>query len=46
MLNYCIYIYIYVAVEYITMLKRRDFEMENEVNALRREVTMLKRERG
>ncbi|KAI9316650.1 Myc-type, basic helix-loop-helix domain-containing protein [Dichotomocladium elegans] len=34
------------AVEYISLLKRRDFEMESEVNALRREVGMLKRERG
>ncbi|KAI8138622.1 hypothetical protein BJV82DRAFT_290432 [Fennellomyces sp. T-0311] len=33
------------AVEYISLLKRRDFEMENEVSALRREVGMLKRER-
>ncbi|KAI9474826.1 hypothetical protein BDB00DRAFT_793444 [Zychaea mexicana] len=33
------------AVEYISLLKRRDYEMENEVNALRREVGMLKRDR-
>ncbi|KAI7860802.1 hypothetical protein BDC45DRAFT_492854 [Circinella umbellata] len=33
------------AVEYISLLKRRDFEMENEVSALRREVSMLKRDR-
>ncbi|KAI7880626.1 hypothetical protein K492DRAFT_237141 [Lichtheimia hyalospora FSU 10163] len=34
------------AIEYISLLKRRDFEMENEVAVLRREVTMLKRDRG
>ncbi|CDH54260.1 hypothetical protein RO3G_13996 [Lichtheimia corymbifera JMRC:FSU:9682] len=34
------------AIEYITLLKRRDFEMENEVALLRREVSMLKRDRG
>ncbi|KAI7887066.1 hypothetical protein K492DRAFT_221109 [Lichtheimia hyalospora FSU 10163] len=34
------------AVEYISLLKRRDFDMENETNALRREVNMLRRERG
>lgn len=35
-----------LAIEYITLLKRRDFEMENEVALLRREVSMLKRDRG
>lgn len=34
------------AVEYISLLKRRDFDMESETNALRREVNMLRRERG
>lgn len=35
-----------LAVEYISLLKRRDFDMESETNALRREVNMLRRERG
>ncbi|KAI8379640.1 uncharacterized protein BYT42DRAFT_569480 [Radiomyces spectabilis] len=33
------------AVEYISLLKRRDFEMENEINSLRRELAMLSRDR-
>ncbi|KAF7729758.1 hypothetical protein EC973_003836 [Apophysomyces ossiformis] len=34
------------AVEYISVLKRRDYELESEINVLRREVATLKRERG
>ncbi|CAO3591514.1 unnamed protein product [Absidia cylindrospora] len=34
------------AVEYISALKRRDFEKENEVNSLRHELAMIKRERS
>ncbi|ORX49390.1 hypothetical protein DM01DRAFT_1325537 [Hesseltinella vesiculosa] len=34
------------AVEFITVLKRRDYEKENEVNTLRHQLDMLKRERG
>ena len=37
--------YEWIAVEYISILKRRDYEMENEVTALRREVSVLKRDR-
>ncbi|KAI8338728.1 hypothetical protein BC941DRAFT_460872 [Chlamydoabsidia padenii] len=33
------------AIEYISILKRRDFEKENEINNLRHELAMLKRER-
>lgn len=35
----------FIAVEYITVLKRRDFEKENEVNTLRHELAIMKRER-
>ncbi|KAI8875510.1 hypothetical protein K501DRAFT_202500 [Backusella circina FSU 941] len=34
------------AVEYISLLKRRDYDMENEISGLRREIDMVKRERG
>ncbi|KAI8377194.1 hypothetical protein EDC96DRAFT_435955 [Choanephora cucurbitarum] len=34
------------AVEYISMLKRRDYDMENEIAGLRRELEMIKRSRG
>ncbi|ORZ24632.1 hypothetical protein BCR42DRAFT_403341 [Absidia repens] len=34
------------AVEYISVLKHRDFEKENEVIGLRHELTMMKRERS
>ncbi|GAA5811020.1 hypothetical protein MFLAVUS_004449 [Mucor flavus] len=33
-------------VEYISLLKRRDYDLENEVSDLRREIDMIKRERG
>ena len=32
-----------LAVEYISMLKRRDYDMENEIAGLRREIEMIKR---
>lgn len=35
-----------VAVEYISLLKRRDYDMETEISGLRREIDMIKRERG
>lgn len=38
--------YLLLAVEYISLLKRRDYDMESETNALRREINMLRRERG
>ncbi|KAL0141118.1 hypothetical protein V8B55DRAFT_1513261 [Mucor lusitanicus] len=34
------------AVEYISLLKRRDYDMEAEISGLRREIDMIKRERG
>ncbi|KAI8335324.1 hypothetical protein BC941DRAFT_453723 [Chlamydoabsidia padenii] len=34
------------AVEYISALKHRDYEQENEVNSLRHELAMIKRERS
>ncbi|CAO0802293.1 unnamed protein product [Mucor circinelloides] len=34
------------AVEYISLLKRRDYDMETEISGLRREIDMIKRERG
>ncbi|KAI9486795.1 MAG: hypothetical protein EXX96DRAFT_474661 [Benjaminiella poitrasii] len=33
------------AVEYISLLKRRDFDMENEISSLRREIETIKREK-
>ncbi|CAO3645956.1 unnamed protein product [Mucor fragilis] len=33
------------AVEYISILKRRDYDMESEISGLRREIDMIKRER-
>ncbi|CEI91777.1 Putative HLH domain-containing protein [Rhizopus microsporus] len=33
------------AVEYISLLKRRDYDLENEINELRREIDAIKRER-
>lgn len=35
-----------IAVEYISLLKRRDYDMEAEISGLRREIDMIKRERG
>ncbi|KAI8072142.1 uncharacterized protein B0P05DRAFT_549052 [Gilbertella persicaria] len=34
------------AVEYITLLKRRDYDLENEITGLRREINMIKRNKG
>ncbi|KAI8638268.1 hypothetical protein BD408DRAFT_26964 [Parasitella parasitica] len=34
------------AVEYISLLKRRDYDMEVEISGLRREIDMIKRERA
>ncbi|KAL9550949.1 hypothetical protein MBANPS3_004496 [Mucor bainieri] len=34
------------AVEYISLLKRRDYDMEAEITGLRREIDMIKRERN
>ncbi|KAG1034173.1 hypothetical protein G6F43_013449 [Rhizopus delemar] len=34
------------AVEYISLLKRRDYDMETEINKLRREINIIKRERS
>ncbi|CAO3637328.1 unnamed protein product [Mucor hiemalis] len=34
------------AVEYISLLKRRDYDLESEVLGLRKEIIMIKRERG
>jgi cell division protein FtsL len=34
-----------LAVEYISLLKRRDYDLENEINELRREIDAIKRER-
>ncbi|KAG2214460.1 hypothetical protein INT46_007385 [Mucor plumbeus] len=33
-------------VEYISLLKRHDYDMETEISGLRREIDMIKRERG
>lgn len=38
--------FFYVAVEYISLLKQRDYDMEVEITGLRREIDMIKRERG
>lgn len=35
-----------IAVEYISLLKRRDYDMETEINKLRREINIIKRERS
>lgn len=35
-----------IAVEYISLLKRRDYDLESEVLGLRKEIIMIKRERG
>ncbi|KAG0177281.1 hypothetical protein DFQ28_006944 [Apophysomyces sp. BC1034] len=32
--------------EYINVLKHRDYDMENEINRLRQEISALKQERG
>lgn len=34
------------AVEYISLLKRRDYDLENEINSLRREIDAIKREKS
>jgi hypothetical protein len=45
-LLYCIKPFCIIAVEYISLLKRRDYDLENEISGLRREIDMIKRERG
>jgi hypothetical protein len=35
-----------IAVEYISLLKRRDYDLENEINNLRREIDAIKQERS
>jgi len=44
---FCLYVNIKcIAVEYISLLKRRDYDMETEINKLRREINIIKRERS